>query len=61
MNNETWESEIDLNDRGTTAQEDLEALVSDLRQELALPALEVLVESTSIADLLTLAAQMTAN
>ena len=61
MNNETWESEIDLNDRGTTAQEDLEALVSDLRQELALPALEVLVESTSLADLLALAAQMTAN
>ena len=61
MNNETWESEIDLNDRGTTAQEDLEALVSDLRQELALPALEALVDSTSIADLLALAAQMTAN
>ena len=61
MNNETWGSEIDLNDRGTTAQEDLEALVSDLRQELALPALEALVDSTSIADLLALAAQMTAN
>ena len=52
MSDETWESEIDLNDTGTTTEEDLQTLASALQQELTPEAFEALVENTSLADLL---------
>lgn len=52
---------IDLNDHGTTTQEDLEALAVQIRSVASENGLSALVEETTIADLLALAAQMTAN